>query len=667
MIINRRSAMGTLIGAAAASCGDTSPLRAVNEVTASSMLCMLETFRISFNAARAEELYPRWSTTELRLLAWGESVDIGADGLTQVNDLFKAIRKRLGTITRPVAAGQFLIAPDGATIRYFPQFFDNGRMSSLEILFLLADDPSSNVAKLREIHITDSLLFMPAVASVVDVQADGRKDVSVEVQAAYDALVRRGGGTLQFPPGVFQISLTLGSRNVQLRGSGRLATQLLARSPGDVVLRGAYRSGTWDAVTISDLTITGGGALTGIGFRAGGDTPAENDEFVGRTRFVNVRFVNLDTCIDRPRGQIGLNIEACQFEDAKVHLAAQSHLQVDRPMMHSGNILVRGTHFQQARDAVLRMDSTVTGSGQITFQDCIMESNPGIVFDIRNLNAIDSVPAVLVSRCWNEQNGTASSVMIDGRPEKPVYARLTNCALVRFDDTPVGSLKLCNSVVRTLDCSLDQLHSISQDANSLVEHTRARMFSGPIPPGQVSSIEATYLNAPGRGVSFSLPHRTALSGAYRDQIKTSLRADSQISFSGSTTVTTKSVADCVLPGVTAGQELRLEPGMQIFPQPVALSAGSWIAWLYLYRHVVGSVPTLTLTGSAGLTLETPLDDANWSTLGGMTFVAADVSNISFWVRCTATPATIHLGGINLMSFKTRQQARDYVNSGLFAI
>lgn len=667
MIMNRRSAIGTLIGAAAAPYGDTATPRATNEIAVSPMVGVLETFRNSINTARSEELYSRWLATEFRLLAWEESVGIGAQGPAEVNDLFKEIRKRLGSITSPVAAGEFLIAPHGNTIRYFPQFVNNGRMSSLEVLFLFADGSSPNAAKLREIRIADSSLFMPAVASVVDVPADGLKDVSVEVQAAYDALVRRGGGTLQFPPGVFRISLTLTSRNVQLRGSGRLATQLLARSPGDVVLRGAYRSGTWDAVTISDLGITGGDALTGTGFRAGEDTPAENDEFVGRTRFVNVRFANLDTCIDRPRGQIGLIIDACQFEAAKVHLAAQSHQQVNRPLMHSGNILVRGTHFQQARDAVLKIDSTVTGSGQITFQDCIMEANPGIVFDIRNLNANDSVPAVLVSRCWNEQNGTAPSVMIDGRPEKPVYARLKNCSLIRFEDTPIGPLVLHNSVVRTLDCSLDQLHSIAHDADSLVEHTRARMFSGPIPPGRVSSIEATYLNTPGRGVSFSLPHRTALSGAYGTAIKTSTRADRPIRFSGSAAVVTRSVSDSVLPEAVIGQELSLEPGMQIFPSAVALSAKCWIAWLFVYRKVLGSVPTLTLTGSAGLTLETPLASAEWCTLGGMAFVEKDVSSASFWIHCGAAPATIHLGGMNLVSFETREQARDFLNSGLFAV
>lgn len=335
--------------------------------------------------------------------------------------------------------------------------------------------------------------------------------------------------------------------------------------------------------------------------------------------------------------------------------------------MHGGNILVRGSHFQQAREAVVRINSTVTGSGQITFLDCIMESNPGIVFDIRNLNANDSVPAVLISRCWNEQNATAPLVSINGKPEKPVYARLINCSLIRFEDTPIGPMTLRNSTVRTLDCSLDQLKHVDQDDESLIAHSRARMFSGTIPPGQVDSVEATYLNTPGRGVSFWIPHRKSLSRAYHDALTVSISADHQIHFTGTNSVSSDSVADAALPGTATCQMLRLMPGMQIFPSPVAIAAGRWIAWLYIYRHIDGSIPTLSLTGSNGLTLETPLDAREWRTLGGMTFVADDTPSVSFWHRCVGTPATLHIGGMNLLNFKTRQAARDFLNSGLFAI
>ncbi|UVO50922.1 hypothetical protein M0208_10490 [Sphingomonas sp. SUN019] len=662
MALNRRSVMGTLIGAAAVPFGDT-PVRLSNTIPAAPALNMLEVFRNAFNSGRSEDLCAQLCSPDFRLRTWNESAGVGRDGPAGINNLLNSLRGRLGRIAASVAAGQFLISSDGLLVRYFPQFNGNGHTLSLEITFLMA----SGAPKLNEIRITDPVSFDATVAQIVDVAVDGRRDVSDEVQAAYDALVRRGGGTLLFPPGLFRMSLTLGSRNVQLRGAGRLATQLLARGPGEVVLRGAYRSGTWDVVTIADLGITGGDNPTGIGFRAGNDIAADDDEFVGRTRFENVRFANLDICIHRPRGQIGLIVDTCQFEDARVHLAVSARQQAGRPLMHGGNILVQGTHFQRARDAVVRIDSSVTGSGQITFQDCIMESNPGIVFDIRNLNAVDSVPAVLVSRCWNEQNATAASVTVDGKVEKPVYARLVDCSLIRFEDTPVGPLVLRNSVVRTLDCSLDQLKTVVQDAGSLVEHTRARMFSGPMPPGRVTSVEATYLVSPGRGVSFTLPHRTALSSAYRDALKISVRADRAIAFSGTVATVTGLVEDALLPGLATSQRLTLPPGAQVFPQPVALTAGQWIAWLYLYRHVAGAAPTLSLTGSAGLTVETPLDDPEWRTLGGMMFVPSDAPSISFWHRCPAASATIHIGGMNLLAFATRQQARDFLNSGLFAV
>lgn len=525
---------------------------------------------------------------------------------------------------------------------------------------------AANKGRIKEIRIGDPGRFSASTVVPVDLASDGERDVSGAVQAIYDALVQRGGGTLQFPPGRFRLALTLGSRNVQLRGAGRLATQLIALDQRAVILRGAYRSGTWDVVTISDMTLTGGKAIGGIGFRAGGDVVTTDDEFVGRTRFENMRFLNLDICVDRPSGQIGLGIDNCQFEDARIHLSGTAREASDRPLMHGGNLLIRNSHFQRANEAVVRLDSAVTGSGQVTFADCIMESNPGTVFDVRNLNASDSVPAMTVLRCWNEQNATAPSVMVDGRRQKPVYARLENCSLVRFEDTPLGSLELRNSIVRTIDCSLDQLKAVEQDTNSMIAHTRARAFSMPLCQGKADSIEATYLNDPGRGSNFWLPNRKGISTAYRSAVAMTLQGDRAIPFSGSQSIRTASMMDAALPGAAVSQRLNLLPGMQVFPPPVSLAAGRWAAWLYIYRHIGGTVPTLSVTGSAGMSLEVPLDSPEWRTIGGMTRVPPAADSVSFWHRCVGGPAALHIGGVNLLIFDTRQQARDFLNSGLFA-
>jgi hypothetical protein len=192
------------------------------------------------------------------------------------------------------------------------------------------------------------------------------------------------------------------------------------------------------------------------------------------------------------------------------------------------------------------------------------------------------------------------------------------------------------------------------------------MFSGPMPPGRVTSVEATYLNSPGRGVSFLLPHRTAMSTAYRRAVKMSIAADQPIPFLGTTAASSTAVKDAVLPRSAVGQRLTLAPGAEIFPQPVEIEAERWVAWLYLYRHIAGSVPTVSLTGSSGLTMETPLASRDWCTLGGMTEVPARTPSISFWHRCAGASATLHIGGMNLLAFNTRQEARDFLNSGLFA-
>lgn len=147
----------------------------------------------------------------------------------------------------------------------------------------------------------------------------------------------------------------------------------------------------------------------------------------------------------------------------------------------------------------------------------------------------------------------------------------------------------------------------------------------------------------------------------------SILADQLIGFSGKAVLASSPVNDAVLPGQLVTQQVRLQPGTEVSPPPISLSAGQWIAWLYVYRHISGPVPTLSLTGSHGLTLDTPLGSMNWCTLGGMTFVPVDAPSVSFWHRCPAQPATLHIGGMNLLAFDTRQAARDFLNSGLFAV
>ncbi len=660
--MDRRGAIGTLLGTTVLPGGDR--LASMAGVSPDDPAALLEGFRLAFNAGDFDAFATRWAASDCRVTLWSGSADLDRGGAGSVDTVLAPLRASFGAIRAPVVPGQYLIENASGTIRYFATFTLGDRQTPLELTMRRA---GAGRGRVSEIRIGDPARFAPSTVAVVDIASDGRRDVSSAVQAIYDRLVRSGGGTLQFPPGRFRLSLSLDSRNVQVRGAGRLATQLLAVSPQAVILRGAYRSGTWDVVTVSDLTLAGGEVPGGIGFQAGANSPAPDDEFAGRTRFENVRFQNLDICVDRPAGQIGLTVDDCQFEDARIHLAGSARQRAGRPLMHGGNILVRNSHFQRAREAVVRFDSAVVGTGQVTFADCIMEANPGTVFDVRNLNANDSVPAMTVSRCWNEQNATAAQVMVDGRPQPPVYARLTNCSLIRFEDTPVGSMTLRNTLVRTIDCSLDQLKSVTQDALSMIEHTRARGFAVARPAGRVDSIEATYLNEPGRGSSFWLPLRKSLSTAYRGAVAMSVTGDRKMAFVGSQTVETQPVADAALPGLTMGQRLDLAPGVEVFPSPVSLRAGRWAAWIYIYRHVAGPPPTLSLTGSAGMTLDVPLDAREWQAIGGMTVVPPGATSVSFRHRAGAGASAIHFGGINLLTFDTRQEARDFINSGLFAI
>lgn len=487
-----------------------------------------------------------------------------------------------------------------------------------------------------------------------------------DLQARYDSLAAAGGGVLVLPPGRVATNLTLHSRHVHLSGAGRGATRLVPRDSSLPVLRALYREGSWDYVTIANLDI-GGVDGQGTGFAAGADAYVAGDEFAGRTRFVNVSFADLTVAVRRDAGQIGLILDQCGFGAAEYHLYSVANAPGRGEIMHSGVLSVRDCHFTGARAAVAHIYSPVEGTGAVLFDNCIMERNPGFVFHVPAFANADATTDFVVRDCWNERNATATHATIGKRRVPVRYGLFANAGMIRFDGTPLGPLTLRNAVIDTYRCPLDNLSSLDRDPRSTIRHHEARGFGSYAPIGLVSGLAAAAQSEPpGRALSFVLPHRTTLDPVPGGRLLLSSRMQEPFVLVGSVSVATKSVSGALLPGMPSSQSVALRKGMEVFPAPVAVPAGSWLVWLFAYRLAAGSGSFFQVSGDRGISARRPLDSSVWETLGGMAEVVPGAREISLWMIQDGPSAEIVLGGYNLVAFDTRQAALDFLNSGHFA-
>lgn len=569
-----------------------------------------------------------------------------------------------GATFAAIGLGDFLIERDPvrAIAMAHARYHDTNLRLPIQATFS-GEGTKLRIASLR-IGPADPFDATRALATIGD---NGIPGDAIDLQVRYDLLAAKGGGVLSLPPGLFATNLRLHSRHVHIAGAGRGATRLVPLDQTQPVLRALYREGSWNYVTIANLDIVGKDGQ-GIGFAAGADAYVTGDEFAGRTRFVNVGFADLSCAIRRDAGQIGLSLDQCTFASADYHLYSTANQPGRGEIMHAGVLSARDCHFTGARSAVAYLDSPVAGTGAVLFDNCIMERNPGFVFYIPAFANVDATTDFVVRDCWNERNAIAGRTEVNGTDLPVCYGYFANAAMVRFDGTPLGPLKLRNTSVDTYRCPLDNLSSVDRDGRSTIRHHEARGFGSYAPIGMVIGLAAALQNdPPGRALSFVLPPRTRLTKLRTGQVLQASSARDPFVLVGSVSVTTRSEPEGGLPGVRASQRVALRRGMEIFPPPAVVPPGSWLAWLFVYRLASGQAPFFQVSGDRGISTRRRLAASEWETLGGMAEIAPGANEISLWMIQEGEASEIVLGGYNLVAFPTRQAALDFLNSGDFAV
>lgn len=513
-----------------------------------------------------------------------------------------------------------------------------------------------------------------ALRSVMEfgAKADGTTDDSRAAQTAYDSLAQTGG-TLFFPAGRYRIALKMHSRNVHVRGEGRGATILVPARPDDAALNAVYRQGSWDSVTIADLTVEGIMPMRGIGFMTGTQPRQKHDEYSGATFLSRIQFRNLDTCIYGPSGSIGLWIDGCQFGSANFHLwtaGVEKSAQADA--MHGGCIIVSRCYMSGFAKAMFFIDSAVSGAGQIVFENNIFEIAPGFVAYIRRSNTTGGVPGITFKSNWNEATATGNNIEVAGtRHSKArfLFAR-SAVAPIRFDDTPVGDLELVESSVETRDCDLQNLTAIVADSSSTVRHANARLFEGTC-RGRVLSIAAP-INTNGlRTPWFGMSAPTGRTARYRSAVVLLEPASGPIDFTGGTLPklsSTTAQAAGLFNIADAAQDLALSGSPPIFPARHAeLANPGWLVTLYVYRLLSGKGVKVSLNGTSGLTGTGELVSNRWEMLVNISRnLNRAAQRISIYHQ-SAGPARVRIGGYAILSFNSLDEALECANSGLFPL
>ena len=495
---------------------------------------------------------------------------------------------------------------------------------------------------------------------------DGRREDADAIQAAYDSLVAKGGGTLLFPAGTYATSLLLTSRTVAIVGEGPSATRLIAVRQGVPIMRAGFGDASWDLVGITGLTFDGLGLAGSRGFVFGYDDGEGLSPFIGRVSFDAVGFSGLHRAIVRPSGNIGVHIDRCRF--SQVGIAVDCHsIGPGTIEMHAGTMSIKRAHFSGFSEAAIILESKVPG-GQILIEDSVFENAVGFLLFITEFNAAGPTPGITLRRCWIE-NVATGTVVVRGESYaegRCILAHNCSCPIVA-EDTPIGDVELRGTTLITDNCSLDALSNASLDEASQLIHYRARQFSG-LAPGRCVSIvrpsAMAELHTP--WFRMTLPKQTLhMPAANKLMVATE---HSSLSLTGTRLVEgTMSDDHPPVAGLTTATTLEIPANTKLFHSPMApIGDGSFIVALYLYRLVVGEAPSLEINGLRGLSGLAPLTDETWQLLANISRCnTGPAESQGLMIRGGGRKSTILVAGAALLSFTNLDDAVVFINSGMF--
>lgn len=488
--------------------------------------------------------------------------------------------------------------------------------------------------------------------------------VSITINGALAAAntALSAGEQLAIPAGSYSANAAY-TQTLQLMGESKAAVIMAAGGAGVVLTLGRHVP-DWDYHAIKSLTIDGNSkASDGVDFES---TEALGPNFGGRWSFEGVTFRNCNAGANHKSGNIGNRFRDCHF---RFNNYGVRHVDSPTGNMHSGAQYYEGCEFSSNSLAAVYVRDGQDGSGQYTFNNCIIEGNPGFgVF--MDLQSIAPFAGVVFDNVWFEANASSGSVLIDSVSYTPRDIYLANAKIVNFRGCYLKNIQLVNSTVIADGCRIDDatgtLNLVLDTASQLI---CTALFSN----GQTSGVPfVNSIARNGRQTSGTSNH------SWRGPLKThkepakatvvyanNYDGAGPFAFTGTASVNATSVSDGVIHSTCA--ELTILNGQTLLSSTNVGNAtpGKWAVWGIHAKLVSGSVPnTADFGGGSEKFGNVYLRAGEWVCSYGLAQVRSTptASSRLRFINSTGASITVRLADMFVVEFDTEAEALAFCNA-----
>jgi len=551
-------------------------------------------------------------------------------------------------------------------------------------------------AKLREsvsvLDFIDPSLYASIAAGTYT------NDLSTQVQSAINT-----GKTILFPAGTYLFNVIAATPFI-LTGDGTVKTFLKPYDYTKAIINYKLPGGgsQWSFNTIiRSVTFQGAsGTLTtgGVGFTYGNVDPTGYDipdSLIGFVTFENCRFLSMYKGIQRPSGNLALQITNCNFASC-----------------YYGTYNVQGRGFPPGQFFLLNgetdsclcghyFDVQQDGLGQINFQNHVLEAN-SICVRIKQPIGSNLYTPITFKDCWNEANGLY-------RPGGPSTVTLDN-----WSGTGAGAVRTTEVVSCTYPyvMSVNQIEwnggfcagfSLASASNCLMKINSARVecnagtnsspfYIDPADAGSCILMEncvttngfPPIYNCIDFDRNRCLDIGTTASGArarYLQQMWNITTGTNQIGFNQTfQTAQTISTGSGVLAtgSVSTGNAIYSSVNNFAYNSPtgnqqynfsntqVTLGTGYYVVTFQLAATNLGSLVFNVWNGGSApyIVSLAPIVDSNWHTYGGIAFYNTTLTvNLGGTSNdATAVGVNFSISAYQIKKFSTLQQAEDFLYS-----
>jgi hypothetical protein len=303
--------------------------------------------------------------------------------------------------------GSVVYSAPAATERYGNGVITSVSASDVTFLQSGAGAVTRTVQNKLQDYVNVFDFMTPAEITAVQNATPGT-DVTAAVQAAIDA-----SPNVYFPPGTYPCNVTINAF-FNWQGAGSQKSVLKPVSTSVPVVMFMYEDFSWEYCSVNDIGFEST-AQQGTAFSYGNPSAyTVGQENIGRVVFNRCSFYNFNIGILKNYGNIGNEYNYCTYGNNNYGHFAQSNNIPNpaAPIMHCGNDMWNGGHFQGNFIACVAILNNQSGGGQWLFNGVVFEINAGFaVFCDRGTLSNFYMPLV-INNCWDEGNATAGTVTI---------------------------------------------------------------------------------------------------------------------------------------------------------------------------------------------------------------------------------------------------------------